>query len=224
MRAFLILLVSFVLAAPASAQLNDWTRAVNAAPDGAFVMGNPQAATRLTEYISYTCPHCGHFTREGAAPLKAGWVKRGLVSVEIRNAVRDPYDLTAALLARCGGKAHFFAYHEALFANQDAWMERVQAFEAKRTPDAKMTPAALLAAIAEGTGLTPFMTKLGLPPARQHLCLSSAAMLKQVTDMTNDAWSVKKINGTPTFAINGNIIQDAHDWASLRAALPALPN
>src|SRR3546814_17929114 len=70
---------------------------------GGFVMGKPDARTSLVEYISYTCSHCAEFTQKAAAPLKINWISTGAINVEIRNAVRDRYDLTAALLARCGG-------------------------------------------------------------------------------------------------------------------------
>ena len=63
----------------------------------------PGGEVRLVEYFSYTCHVCADFAKLGAAPLKAQYVDRGLVLFEYRNLVRDPVDMTAALLARCGG-------------------------------------------------------------------------------------------------------------------------
>ena len=121
----LITLPGTLIAAPAV----NWTTRVALSPIGGHVMGNPAAPTKLVEYVSYTCSHCAHFVGEASAPLKADYVKGGRVSVEARNAVRDKYDLAAALLARCGGPKRFFGNHEALFANQDAWMEQLQAYD-----------------------------------------------------------------------------------------------
>src|SRR3546814_1317217 len=102
---------------------------------GGFAMGKPDARTSLVEYISYTCSHCAEFTQKAAAPLKINWISTGAINVEIRNAVRDRYDLTAALLARCGGATKFFGHHHALFANHDTWMKQVAARSDEHTSE-----------------------------------------------------------------------------------------
>ena len=105
-RALLLYLAIFLFpAAVQAAPAKDWSRTVTLTKEGAHLIGNPAAKTRLVEYVSYTCPHCAHFVAEGTTPLKAGWVAKGLVAVEVRHLVRDRYDLVAALLARCGGAA-----------------------------------------------------------------------------------------------------------------------
>ena len=60
---------------------------------GGHLIGNPQAETKLAEYISYTCGHCAHFAQEGDPVLKMIYVRSGKVSVEIRHLLRDPVDL-----------------------------------------------------------------------------------------------------------------------------------
>src|SRR3546814_16719404 len=45
-----------------------------------------------------------------------------LVLVEYRNLVRDPVDMTAAMLARCGGAKAFAANHQAIFAAPPIWL------------------------------------------------------------------------------------------------------
>jgi protein-disulfide isomerase len=231
MRALLIFLAALFAVGPATAQpspqpspLQDWNRVVTVTPSGSYVLGDPHA-TRLIEYVSYTCPHCAHFVAEASGPLRSGWIRRGLIGLEVRNAIRDPYDLTAAVLARCGGKGRFFADHEAIFANQTAWIAKVQAYEEKRgeQPPAKDS-AAQLAALAAGTGLSNFMVKRGVSLAQQHVCFADKKALAALAEMAKDAWEVKKIGGTPAFSVSGNMVDNAHDWTALRAALPTLPN
>src|SRR4051812_27451591 len=106
-RALILGLVALVPVTALAAKAVDWTSRVTVSPIGGHVMGNPAAPTKVVEYISYTCSHCAHFVNEGAPKLKEGWVKTGKATVEVRNAVRDRYDMTAALLARCGGPARF---------------------------------------------------------------------------------------------------------------------
>ncbi|MFT3964422.1 MAG: thioredoxin domain-containing protein [Sphingobium sp.] len=222
MRAILALLAALFLIGPATAQLRtDWNANVTVTPGGAFVLGNPRA-TRLIEYVSYTCPHCAHFVGEASEPLRSGWISKGTLGLEVRNAVRDPYDLAAAVLVRCGGKARFFANHEAMFASQDGWMERVQAYESRRAglPTPK-NAAEQLIAIAGGTGLTDFFAKRGVTAEQQRVCLSDKATLDALGAMAKDAWEAKKIGGTPSFSIDGRLVDGAHDWNGLRPALPA---
>lgn len=202
----------------------DWTRMVTQTQAGTFVLGNPRAPTRIVEYFSYTCSHCAQFNVEGSGPLRTGWIRRGLASLELRNAVRDPYDLAAALLARCGGKARFMMQHEALFANFGAWMPRLQAYEAARnqaSPPAD--PVAALVDVAQQTGLTDLLAKRGLAPATQRQCLADEGALRAVLATTQEAWDTRKISGTPAFLVNGKLAQGVADWASLRPMLPALP-
>lgn len=201
----------------------DWNRVVTQTPAGAFVLGNPNAKTRLIEYFSYTCSHCAHFTVESMGPLRTGWIRRGLVAVEFRNAVRDPYDLTAALLARCGGKARFTTNHETIFNNFNAWMPRLQTYEDTREKATPQDQSATLRDIAAKTGLVELLAKRGLTPAAQNACLSDKAQTDAVLAMTNEAWQARKISGTPFFLVNGKALEGSHDWATLRAALPALP-
>src|SRR3569833_3015065 len=93
-------------AVPAKAR--DWTRVVRATPAGGFVMGNPDARVKLVEYGSMTCPHCRAFEAEGVPTLVGKYVKSGQVSWEFRNYVRDAFDVSAALIARCNGAGAFF--------------------------------------------------------------------------------------------------------------------
>ncbi|WP_340267098.1 thioredoxin domain-containing protein [Sphingobium mellinum] len=217
LRLFFLALLAIpagVLAAPAA----NWTTRVALSPIGGHVMGNPAAPTKLVEYISYTCPHCAHFVGEASGPLKAAYVKGGKVSVEVRNAVRDRYDLTAALLARCGGPGRFFGNHEALFANQSVWMEKLMAYD----QDAEAKPAGQVAAlrdIGRKTGLYALMAKRGFSPAQLDACIGNSAAMKQVLAMTNEAWNQVKIPGTPGFTVNGTLV-DGSSWDSLRDALP----
>src|SRR3546814_16131314 len=54
------------------------------------------------------------------------YIDRGLVLFEYRNLVRDPVDMTAALLARAGGAKAFVGNHQAIFAAFPAMIAKVQ--------------------------------------------------------------------------------------------------
>lgn len=219
MRIFALVLGAFALV---SAAAPNWVASVRVQPNGAFVMGKPAAPAKLVEYLSYTCGHCAHFTGEASAPLKVGYVAKGLATVEVRNAVRDRYDFTAALLARCGGPTKFFGNSEALFATQATWLGKASAFEASDAERISKLPMNdVLKAIAKGVGLDTLMRARGLSPAQIDACLSDTVAQKQVVAMSNEAWTVRKINGTPSFLINGNAFEGPGSWAAVEAGLKA---
>lgn len=218
----LLLFLAFSLF-PSGAQAapsKDWSRTVTLTKEGAHVIGNPAAKTQLVEYVSYTCPHCAHYVAESTAPLKAGWVAKGLVAVEVRNLVRDKYDLIAALLARCGGPAAFPGHHEAIFAAQQTWFGKAIALE-NNPPDypATMGQSARMADIANRIGLLALVAGRGVTPARSRACLADQKAVDAVLAMTNRA-SADDVRSTPSFLLN-DTLTDAHDWGRLRGLLPA---
>ncbi|MEJ7935881.1 thioredoxin domain-containing protein [Sphingobium sp. AN558] len=213
--AFLIFLPAASFAAAAGP---NWVARVAISAVGGHVMGNPAAKTRVIEYVSYTCSHCAHFVGEASAPLKANYVRGGKVSVEVRHAVRDKYDMAAALLARCGGPRRFFGNHEMLFANQSVWMKQVIAYDG----DAAAKPTdqkAALRDIGQKTGLYALMTKRGFARRQLDACINDPVATKALVAMTDEAWNKVKIQGTPGFTVNGTLVGGS-DWAALQAALP----
>ena len=87
----------------------DWTNVINATPDGGVMMGNPNAKVHLIEIGSLTCPHCREFEETAVDQLVAKYVKTGQVSYEFRNYIRDMFDLSAVLIAKCNGPEAFSA-------------------------------------------------------------------------------------------------------------------
>ena len=219
MKKILSLALLAIPAALVAAPAANWVGRVAMTPIGGHYMGNPAAPVKVVEYVSYTCSHCAHFVAEATAPLKAGYVKSGKVGVEVRNAVRDKYDLAAALLARCGGPGKFMGNHEALFANQDAWMPQIMAYDG--SADAKpVDQVAALQDIGQKTGLYALMSKRGFTSAQLNACVASPQSLKQVLAMTDEAWNKVKITGTPGFVVDGTLVKGS-TWDQLKAALPA---
>ena len=207
--------LALVAAKPAS----DWTRHVTQTAEGAFVLGNPAAKTRLVEYVSYTCDHCAHFSNEASAPLKSRYIASGSTAVEVRHAVRDPIDLGATLLARCTGPARFFAAHEKLFATQEQWFgQGVRYAQANKDALEKAAGPDRVRMLADAAGLAALV---GLNPAQANACLSNAAQQRQVMAMTQEAWQTRAIPGTPHFLINGQSVPNAASWAALEPRLKA---
>src|SRR3546814_11491481 len=95
-------------------------------------MGNPNAALKLVEYGSRSCPTCGVFGRDGIPPLEENYVKTGKVSFEFRDfPVHGGPDLGLSTLGRCVSESAFFPILEQTYASQDKLLEKLQAPEAQ---------------------------------------------------------------------------------------------
>ena len=198
------------VAAPAG---KAWSDVVVKTPEGGYRMGNPDAPIKLVEYGSLTCPHCAELSEKGSAEIRDTFVASGRVSFEFRNFVRDAMDVTAAMLTRCG---------EQTFANQPAMVQKVQAagnaaFDtAIALPDDKRGVA-----MGQLTGLTEFFAARGIAKDQANACLANGAEAAALAKRTQDQAEQFKIEGTPTFLVNGQSIGSL-SWEELRTKLQTL--
>jgi protein-disulfide isomerase len=200
----------------------DWTEAVAPTGAGGFVMGNPDAKVKLVEYGSLTCPHCAAFDKEGAPTLLANYVKNGSVSWEYRNFVRDPYDVSAALVARCNGAKSFFGMMRALYASQGEWVAKLQAVPpAQLEALSKQLPAQQFPAFAKLAGFPQFAAMRGVPTAKTEACLADTKEVDKLVQMNSDAVSQYNVPGTPTFLINGSVVPETASWDLLEPKIKA---
>jgi protein-disulfide isomerase len=207
------------IAQPAKAPATDWTKRTAASTDGGFVMGNPKAKVTLVEYGSLTCPHCRHFAETALKPLTANYIRTGKVRFEFRNYILNGYDLSASVIARCGGASRFFPAAESFFATQDSWIDRIRKTPRDRLEAVEGLPDnKKLAAMAEIGGFKAIGAAKGISGTAADKCLADPAAAKRLVDMTDAAQSKYGVNGTPTFFVNGERVNGA-DWASVEAAL-----
>lgn len=209
------------LALPAKAQAPRPLSIVTVGEGGSHILGNPAAAVKVTEYISYTCPACARFSADSSSILKNSYVAGGRTSIEVRHLVRDPVDLAMAVAAHCGAPSRFFSRHEALMAEQPAILARVQALpEATRQGWATGPMEQRLARLARDAGVTAWMERRGFTAAQIDRCMADRPMQERLIAMSNAARTAG-VHGTPSFAINGALLDEVHSWAGLRPRLDA---
>jgi thiol-disulfide isomerase/thioredoxin len=201
----------------------DWSQVVAATPAGGFMMGNPNAAVKLVEFGSMTCPHCREFDETGMQPLIDKYVKTGRVSFEFRNYIRDPYDLASALIARCNGATGFFPLTRAMYKDQPKWIAKLQA----ATPEGQQAlgtlgPDRQFLEVARIAGFQQWAAQRGLPSAKSSACLTNEAEINRLVQMTSDTTSeFPQFPGTPSFTLNGEMLEKAGTWALLEPRLRA---
>lgn len=212
---FLILGAVALLSVGASkGRAPNWNAIVTVTPEGGYLVGNPRAAKKLVEFVSYTCPHCAHFESEAGAPLRQSFIASGKVAVEYRPFMRNRIDIAASLIATCGPAAKFPGNHALLLGSQGQW------FQGPTRGDHIQDFKAAMQAIAADYKLYALMAPRGYTKAQLDVCLGNRAAMDKLAAQTQHAVDQVKIEGTPSFLINGQL-QDVNDWNSLRSRLSA---
>jgi protein-disulfide isomerase len=191
-----------------------------ATTEGGHKVGNPQAQTSLIAFVSYSCPHCADFEKQSDAPLRAGYIQSGKLSLEVRHVIRNPIDLAAALATECGDKARFFERHRAVMLSHEKWMEKARsATPAQQQRWSTGDLPGRMRAIAGDLGFYELLEPRGLSRAQLDRCLSDEARANSIAQASQAQGQRFGIQGTPSFAINGRLLEGVHNWAQLQQAL-----
>lgn len=149
-----------------------------------FSLGSPDAKVQITEYASFTCPHCANFHATVWPQLKADYIDTGKVQFTYREVYFDRYGLWAAVLARCGGEMRYFGIVDMLFEQQQEWA-------ASDDPNVVVGNLRTIGKAA------------GLDDASLDACFKDAAMAEAMVKHFETNFKADGVEGTPTFIING---------------------
>ena len=223
------------LAAPGAAQQNpdaprsafkgvdpqgNWSAAV-APTERGHLLGNPEAESRLIEFVSYTCSHCASFAMEGDPAIDLTLLIRGRMAVEVRPVIRNALDLTVTLLAQCGDPAGFKDRHRAFMYGQSAWLAKFQnAPQSQQAIWARADKASRMNA-ASGLGLADMLVQRGQSISEVNGCVMNDAAAQKIIDNDTADRLEFKIEGTPSFALDGKLLTDVHNWTALYPVLSA---
>jgi protein-disulfide isomerase len=208
-----------VAAVPAPAG-KSWTDVVSITPEGGVRMGNPDAAVKIVEYASFTCPHCKKFEDEGGEELPKKYVSTGKVSYEFRSFLIHGPEAPITALMLCRGAEPFFALKHQLYAAQDTFMAPLIAMTpAENQAMSALPPAQQFQQLLEKMNLFPFFVARGLPRAQAEKCLTDQKALDEMAKHQDHAQTADAVNQTPTFFINGQMQSDVDTWEKLDAKL-----
>lgn len=166
-----------------------------------LVLGNPDAKVTLTEYASYTCPHCANFHAAAFKPLKAEYIDTGKVKFVFREVYFDRYGLWAAMVARCGGEMRYFGINGILFEKQQEWA-------------ASDDPSVVIG------NLRTIGKTAGLSDAQLDTCLNDQKMAEAMVATFQKNMEGDGVEGTPTLFINGTKHSNM-SYADLKALIDA---
>jgi protein-disulfide isomerase len=152
-----------------------------------MALGPKDAAVTITEYASMTCPHCARFAEDVFSKIKTDYIDTNKVRYVFREFPLDIKAAAGAMLARCIAKddaGKYFAVIDTLFKSQDTWTG------SNTTESLKL--------IGKQTGLT---------GDEVESCLKDQALLDKIATDQKYANEVLKVNSTPTFFINGDMVK-----------------
>lgn len=167
-----------------------------------MVLGKIDAPVTVIEYASFTCPHCANFHATVWNEFKKNYIDTGKVKFVYREVYFDKFGLWAAMVARCGGPSKYFGISDMLYDDQKEWLA---------SGDDKGIADAL-----RKIGLSAGMTEDQLKTCMNDNEQAKAMVTAYQTNATND-----KIEGTPTFIINGESHSGEMSYAEFAALIDA---
>ena len=221
MKASLRAALALGAAALVMGQSANWNAAI-AETDGGHRVGNPEAEVRLMAFESYTCNHCGNFEKEAEGALRIAYIHPGNITLEVRHIIRDPIDLTVVMLANCGPADKFFDNHRAFMLSQDGWLTDAQEKSQSQATINRWSNsdrAAGRRAIAQDLELYTILTNRGYSRTDLDRCLNDNAAAAEFARQTVEDGERFGVNATPSFSINGELLDGVHSWGQLQPQL-----
>jgi protein-disulfide isomerase len=166
-----------------------------------MALGQPAAPITIVEYSSLTCPHCAAFAENVFPMLQSKYIDTGKVRFVSREFPLDIKAAAASMLARCVGNGDAIRYFDIvgqLFKQQEPLVSR--------TLDT-------LNAIGD---------HFGMNEAAVEACVKDQVLLDKLTADQKFAVEALKVEATPTFFINGEMLKGAMSFEELDAKLAAL--
>jgi protein-disulfide isomerase len=150
-----------------------------------MALGPADAPVTIVEYAAPTCPHCARFNKDVFPRIKAEYVDTGKARYVLREFPLNIKDLASEMLARSIAKddaAKYFAIIDIMFRQQDQ----------------------LIAKTSDTLRL--IGRQAGLSAQAVEDCLKDQAMQDKIAAVQKFAEDELKVEGTPTFFINGQVI------------------
>jgi protein-disulfide isomerase len=179
----------------ATAQTRDLSSLNEPPAIGERTLGADDAPVTMIEYASATCPHCARYHADTFATIKEEYVDTGKVRYVFREFPFDDLALAAFMLARCAPEERFFPIIDVLFEQQQTWTQN---------------PREELLKIARMAGFT---------TQTFDQCLQNEDIAKGILEIRTTADQQYGVSSTPTFFINGEVIQGNRPLQEFRQAI-----
>lgn len=164
------------------------------------VLGPADAKVTVIEYASPTCPHCAAFSNDVYPAFKTEYIDSGKVKFILRPFIRNLQDAVVFLLAYSAGDEKYHQVIEAFFKTQGTW-------------GTAETPR---------TALLEQAKQLGFTEESFDAALANQELFEAMKTMQEQATNEFKLEGTPTFYINGKQLTGDKSLEELKAEIDPL--
>ena len=152
-----------------------------------FVIGNEDAKITIIEYASLSCSHCADFHVNTLETLKKEYIDTGKVKMVFRDYPFNYPALLGSMVLRCIPENYRYDYMNALFKLQPDWVNKKN----KKT-------------IQE---LYKIMQSGGMTKEEYDACIYNTELENEILEGVMEAQNQFNIKSTPSFIINGNLIE-----------------
>jgi protein-disulfide isomerase len=166
-----------------------------------MALGSPNAPVTITEFAAATCPHCANFNETVFPKIKSAYIDTGKVRYVFREFPLNIKDVACSMLARRianDDSQKYFAVVDALFRQQNELLD-------KTTETLKRIGK-----------------QAGLSAQSVEDCLGDQVVFDKITADQKYASEVLKVEGTPTFFINGETIVGEASFEELDRKIKSL--
>lgn len=158
------------------------------------VLGSSSAKVTMIEFSDFQCPYCSRFTLETFPQLKTKYIDTGKVKVIFKN-----FPLPGHQYAQGAAEASECAFEQGKF-----WEYQAKLFENQSSLDTN--------------NLKKYAQDLGLNEQTFNSCLDSKKYTTQVKADADEGTKVG-IQGTPSFIINGILVDGAYPLSVFEAVI-----
>ena len=171
---------------------------LNTAPAlGDMALGDPNAKVTLVEYASASCPHCAKFAIDVFPTLKKEYIDTNKIHFIFREFPLNDPALAASMIIRSLPKENYFPVTEIVFKTQEKWV-----------------PNPL-------EGLKNIAVQAGLTEDQFNKILKDNDLAKKIIAVRSQGEKLG-VNGTPTFFLNGEVLDGEQKIEDLRAKIDPL--
>ncbi|NWF81218.1 MAG: DsbA family protein [Chloroflexi bacterium] len=194
-------LATYLLRNNAARQVTAPNAPVGQTAEGFWYKGNPAAPVTVIEYADYQCPSCAYYDRNMAPIIARDYIDTGKIQFVYHEVPLNSHQhaVAAAEAARCAGdQGQFWQMHDMLYLNQEQW-----------------SPLSTVRNVYSG-----YAGQLGLDRAAFDACMSAGTHTAVVTAAAETAFAAG-VTGTPTFSVNGQLVDMRGLPGAIEAALRA---
>ena len=164
-----------------------------------FILGNEDAPITIIEYASLSCSHCANFHKNTLPKIIEEYIDTGKAKIVFRDYPLNLPALTGSMLIQCVPNHVRYEYLSALFLLQSDWVN----------PDFEIVKKELFKIMQTG----------GMNNKEFEDCLNDKKLEEKILQNIIEAQNEFNIRTTPTFLINGSLVEGNKSFSKLKKIL-----